>query len=301
MNEKRQVRIGAHISSAGDFSRAAGNAAALGLNCVQYFTRNPRGGRQRKVGEGEIRRWRRRRDEVDLDPVVMHAPYSANLASRREDVVQFSRDVITGDLERCRVLDAPYLVVHPGNPGDRGLERGIELVAEGLNDALYRAPRALEAGVMVLLELMSGTGNEVGSTLEEMAAILALTRYPRSVGICLDTCHGFVRGYALDEETGLDQFLEGFDRILGLDRLRVIHLNDSVHERGSRRDRHAQLGRGRIGDQGLRRIVNCRRLAHLPFIMEVPVEREDEYAEQANRVRSWRAGAAGDDPGQPKL
>ncbi len=301
MTKDQLVRIGAHMSSAGDFPRAAGNAAAQGLNCVQYFSRNPRGGRMRRLKGREIDRWREKRNEIDLDPVVLHAPYSVNLASAREDVVQFSRDVVAGDLDRCLLLDVPYLVMHPGTCGDQGTERGIELVAEGLDRALSRASKARDGGVMVLLELMSGRGNEVGSTLEEMAAIIAQTKSPDSVGICMDTCHCFVRGYAVDEASGLDCFLEGFDRALGLDRLRVIHLNDSVHERGSRKDRHAQLGTGQIGETALKRIVNCERLAHLPFIMEVPVKTDDEYAEQANQVRCWRAEAPKVDLGHVKL
>ena len=255
----------------------------------------------RRLKEREIDRWREKRDEIDLDPVVLHAPYSVNMASEREDIVRFSRDVIAGDLDRCLLLDAPYLVMHPGTCGNQGTERGIELVAEGLDWALTRASEARDGGVMVLLELMSGRGNEVGSTLEEMAAIIAQAKYPDSVGICMDTCHCFVRGYAVDEASGLDCFLDGFDLALGLDRLRVIHLNDSVHERGSRKDRHAQLGRGKIGEAGLKGIVNCERLAHLPFIMEVPVKTDDEYAEQADQVRSWRAEAPGEDLGHAKL
>ncbi len=283
------VRIGAHISSAGSFPRAAENAVSLDLDCVQFFTRNPRGGRQRRLSDDEVVQFRRRLGDMDLDPVVMHAPYSVNLASTKEQVVEFSRRVVAEDLQRCHLLGAPYLVLHPGNRGSQSLTEGLALITEGLQWALSRACRAVDSGTRLLLEFMSGRGNEVGSTLEEMAAILEGIECPDSIGFCLDTCHCLARGYPVDDGKGLDMFLGSFDDILGLDRLLVVHLNDSFERRGSRRDRHAPLGEGAFGTEGMRRLVGHEQLRHLPLIMEVPVDDEDGYTEQADLVRKWYA------------
>lgn len=289
--EDFEVRIGAHISSAGSFPRAADNAASLGLNCVQFFTRNPRGGRQRRLCHEEVQQFRSRLETLGLDPVVMHAPYSVNLASEKAQVVEFSRRVVAEDLQRCCVLASPYLVLHPGNRGGQTLKEGLSLVIEGLEYAVSRAQGAASSGTRLLLEFMSGRGNEVGSTLEEMAEILDGVECPDSIGFCLDTCHCFARGYPVDEVKGLDMFLRSFDDILGLDRLAVVHLNDSLESRGSRRDRHAPLGEGQLGARGMGRIVSHELLRDLPFIMEVPVEEEGEYTAQADMVRRWHGSS----------
>ncbi len=278
--------VGAHLSSAGNFVRAAENAVALGLDCVQHFTRNPRGGRQRRVAEPEATRYREVRSAHGPGVVVMHAPYTVNLASTESRVREFARSTLVEDMERCRFLDVPYLVVHPGSHGGRGMDRAAELVVEGLSEVLSAAEGNREYP-MLLLEMMSGAGNEFGSTPGELATVFDAMGWPDRLGLCIDTCHSFARGYPLDRPRGLDSYLGEIDDLLGLVRLKVVHLNDSALPSGSLRDRHARMGRGKIGERGLRGIINHPILRDLPFILEVPVDSEEDYADEAALVRSW--------------
>lgn len=282
------MNIGAHISSAGDFARAAVNAGKLDLQCVQFFSRNPRGGNQRSVNEDEISRWLTASAEAGLDPVILHSPYTVNLASNRSRVVEFSRQMIVEDLKLCRRLGADCYVLHPGSATGGDPQQGLQQVIVGLNDVLMKAADHLDSGVTVVLELMSGAGNELGSTLHEMKILLEGISRPDAVGFCMDTCHCWVRGYDLVTQKGLDTFVSAFDRVLDLQRLRVIHLNDSQHPIASRKDRHARLGEGQLGPEGIAGVINHPRLRELPFIMEVPVDDEAEYEKQARLARSWR-------------
>ncbi len=280
--------IGAHISSAGSFPKAAGKAARLGMNCAQHFTRNPRGGRQRSVDAREVEAFIRAREELGIRVVVMHTPYTVNLASSRPEVVAFARRAIREDVQRCHLLEIPYLVLHPGSHVGDGIPRGTERIVEGLRGIIDEARPALEGGVRILLEMMAGSGSEIGSTPGELATILEGIDGSPYVGLCLDTCHSFARGYALGDEKGLESYLGEIQEVLGLDRVCVVHLNDSKGLRGGRRDRHARMGRGNIGRQGLTRIVNHPALRHLPFVLEVPVDEEEEYGEEVALVKSWR-------------
>ncbi len=281
------MNIGAHISSAGSFPRAAQNARKLDLDCVQFFTRNPRGGRQRSLGEQEVSEWHRSSARAQLEPVVMHTPYTVNLASERSDVVEFSRRIIVEDLRRCAILQSPYLVLHPGNCGSADEVHGLDLIIEGLDEVCERAEESINEGARPVLELMSGQGNELGSTLRQMKIILNNVKHPDFILFCVDTCHCFARGYPLDTAGGVERFVKSFDKVLGLERLAVLHLNDSQHPKSSRRDRHAKLGEGRLGQTGIRAIINNPHLKDLPLIMEVPVKEEEEYKEQAKLVRDW--------------
>ncbi|MFO7941472.1 MAG: deoxyribonuclease IV [Bacillota bacterium] len=279
--------IGAHISSAGSFPDAARRASDLRLDCVQHFTRNPRGGRQRDVGRREADRYASARAELGIDPVVMHIPYTVNLASKNRHTVEFGRRVVAEDLIRCELLGAAYLVLHPGSHGGAGEDRALNLIPEGLEESRDVARGAGGGKVTLLLEMMAGAGTEFGSTPEELASILEEIGWPEDVGICLDTCHSFARGYRLHEEAGLENYVREVDRILGLERVHVLHLNDSRMACGSRRDRHARLGRGEIGEEGLRRIINHPALRDLPMILEVPVDEETDYRDEADLARSW--------------
>ncbi len=281
------VRIGAHLSSSGDFVAAAKNAAALSLNCVQHFTRNPRGGRQRELRDEEPHRHRAAREEMDLDPVVMHTPYTVNLASTKPRVVQFARRCVAEDLSLCVALAAPYLVLHPGSHGGQGPERAAKRIIEGLHEVM-EAIEPSRRGSMLLLEMMAGQGNEYGSTPKELATILDGLGWHPGVGLCIDTCHSFARGYPLHTADGLDAYLESIEDTIGVDRIHVVHLNDSKQPLNSRRDRHALVGEGEIGLEGIERIVNHPTLRALPFILEVPVDHPSEYGEQARLVRSLR-------------
>jgi len=279
------IRVGAHISTAGGFPRAATRTAELGLDCVQHFTRNPRGGAQRTLDEREVTAHRRRMEELQIGPLVMHTPYTVNLASHRAETVEFSRRVVAEDLQRCHLLGAPYLVIHPGACGKSRVEDGISRIVAGLDRAVDDAKDTVGAGVRVLLEFMSGQGSEIGSTIEEMAEILGRIECRDAVGFCLDTCHCFARGYEVHTEDGLEKFLRRFDQKLSLSRLKVVHVNDSEFGLGTRRDRHAPLGRGELGSAGLRNIVSNPVLRRLPLILEVPVEDQEDYADEAELLR----------------
>ncbi len=281
------MHIGAHISSAGSFPEAARRARDLGLDCVQHFTRNPRGGQQREVGRKEAEEYKITRCELGIEPVVMHIPYTVNLASKKPHTVEFARRVVAEDLLRCELLGAPYLVIHPGSHGGAGEDRALHLIVEGLRESRKIARDSGGERVTLLLEMMAGAGSEYGSTPKELARILDGLEWPRNVGVCLDTCHSFARGYGIHEEAGLEDYISEVDEVLGLDRVHVLHLNDSKKPCGSRRDRHARLGEGEIGREGLRRIVNHPALEGLPMILEVPVDEEADYGDQADLARSW--------------
>jgi len=283
------MRIGAHISSRGDFAAALDTARDLGCNCAQFFTRNPRGGSQRTVSDEEAAAHKQKRRDTGFGPVVMHVPYVVNLASDKEQLRSFASRVIAEDLERCRLLGAEYLVLHPGKHVQQGRAHGVRLIAEGLGRAMASARDSLEAGVMVLLELMSGAGTEIGE-LEDLASVVDSLDYSDSVGVCLDTCHVFADGWDVRTTDGLDRLLTRIDQVLGLERLRVVHLNDSIHHLGSHKDRHALLGEGEIGREGISAILRSPRLRDAPFILEVPVEKQEDYAGQIDLARRLRRG-----------
>ncbi len=282
------MNIGAHISSAGNFARAAENASKLDLSCVQFFSRNPRGGKQRSISDEEISAWHKAVAKAELDPVVLHSPYTVNLASDRPRVVEFSRQIIVEDLRLCRRLGASDYVIHPGSATGGDRQKGMVQITEGINEAIAQSPSDSDCGVRIVFELMSGAGNELGSRLHEMKTLLSGICSPEVLGFCLDTCHCWVRGYQLASRKGLESFLTAFDRVLGLHRLTVVHLNDSHYPFASRRDRHARLGEGELGRKGISNVINHSRLRHLPFILEVPVDEERQYQKQADLARSWR-------------
>jgi len=281
------IAVGAHISTAKGLPEAVKDAEKLGLDCIQMFTRNPRGGRQRKLSEEEVCQFRDQMKDSSVQTAVMHVPYTVNLASSKTEVVDFGRRIIAQDLKRCHVLNISDLVIHPGNHVGEGTSKGIDLIVEGLNQIINECCAIIDDGVRIILEFMSGQGNEIGSTVDEMVDICSRLDEPKAVGYCLDTCHAFARGYNINEPHGLEAFLVEVEEKLSLANLRVIHLNDSKYNCGKRRDRHALLDEGKIGKEGFKNIIRDRRLDDLPWILEVPVEHQDHYKDQANLVRSW--------------
>ncbi len=282
------MKIGAHLSTRGSFPRVARRAHELGLNCLQSFSRNPRGGRQRLLKPDEIVSWNAARRAHNIEMVCLHGPYTLNLASNREEVRDYSIETLAGDLRRSAQLDVPYLIIHPGAHTGAGLEVGVERIAYGLNRAMKDARPALKAGVRLLLELMSGAGSEIGSTPRELAMIRDRLDDADSVGICVDTCHSFVRGYPLHTSTGLAEYIQELDCALGLESVKIIHLNDARAPFNSRKDGHEKLGDGHLGEEALTRIINHPALREHPFILEVPVEDECEYKVQADWARARR-------------
>ena len=258
------MRLGSHLSIAGGLHRALIQAGEYGFDTVAVFVRNQLQWRAPRLTDEAVATFRRTRRRLGIGPVVAHGTYLANLAGRvgiRRRSITATRDELT----RCGRLGIEYLVIHPGSRPDAGT--GLRLVAEALNRVFATCPHRRPK---VLLETTAGAGHTLGSTFEQLAEILARIDRPRRVGVCLDTCHVFAAGYDLRSPEACARALERFDGVIGLERLMAIHLNDSAGPLGSRRDRHAHIGRGRIGRRGFAGLVNDPRLSDVPMILETP-------------------------------
>ncbi|MGD2201367.1 MAG: deoxyribonuclease IV [Candidatus Bathyarchaeota archaeon] len=261
------VGFGFHVSIAGSIDMAVDRAVELGCDTFQIFSRNPRSWATREFREGEVEAFREKRELSGLDPAFCHMPYILNLASPHDGVYRRSVDSLKTGLVRCSALGLPMLVTHVGSHMGAGVEVGVGRVVGALDEALGGD----DSGVVVLLETGAGYRNGVGSTFEELRRILDGVVDGDRVGVCLDTCHVFVAGYELRTAEGLGGTVDAFDGAVGLDRLGLVHLNDSVGGFGSGRDRHEHIGLGEIGLEGFRLIVNSR-LSRVGMIMETPVD-----------------------------
>jgi len=269
------LRIGIHTSIAGSLESAALKAAELGANTFQIFSASPRMWKARRPNAEDVARLRAARERFDLAPLVVHDSYLINLAAAGAGLRRKSVAAFRGELERAVIIGAEYLVAHPGSYKGGRLERGIARVAA----SIARAVAGLEVGgLMLLLENTAGAGSSIGSRFEELAEIreLAAARCDLEIGYCLDTAHCLAAGYDVASEKGLRETVKQAGGVLGLDRVRVIHANDSKAPIGSRVDRHEQIGKGYIGEDGFRRILRHPKLRRKPFILETPVEREGD-------------------------
>lgn len=273
--------IGCHITIAGGYARAAHTAAELGGDTFQFFTSNPRGGKAKAVDVGDLAAMKDFLTAHDFAPLIAHAPYTMNLCSAKEDVRAFGRDMLRADLERLSHIPGHFYNFHPGSHTGQGIETAIAQIAEALGAVLPDA-----CGTTILLETMAGKGTEVGGRFEELRAVLDRLPQDADVGVCLDTCHVHDAGYDIVNDP--DGVLTQFDKIIGLERLHAVHLNDSKKPAASRKDRHEQLGRGTIGEEALRRMVQHPALRELPFILETPNDNEG-YRREIALVRRWRA------------
>ena len=255
--------LGAHLSSAGGFYKMGQAALSIGADTFQCFLRNPRGARAKTVDPSDVERLRVLLEENRFGPFVAHAPYIMNPCSKDEGIRGLAAEMMAGDLAVLEGLPGNYYNFHPGSHVGQGVEAGIALIADGLN-AILRPDQS----TTVLLETMAGKGSEVGGRFEELRAILDRVELSGKMGVCLDTCHVSDGGYDIIHD--LDGVLTEFDRIIGLDRLKAIHLNDSKNPPGSHKDRHACLGEGTIGLEALGRIVRHPALKALPFCLETP-------------------------------
>ncbi|MHA5219687.1 deoxyribonuclease IV [Dysosmobacter sp. Phy] len=257
------MHIGCHLSSSKGFAAMGRQALELGADTFQFFTRNPRGSRAKDLDEADAAALTALMAEHRFAPVVAHAPYTLNLCGAREENRAFALETMADDLRRLEHLPGQLYNFHPGSHVGQGEEIGTALIAAGLN-VLLRPDQT----TTVLLETMSGKGSEVGGSFESLRAILDRVELGEKVGICLDTCHVWDAGY--DIAADFDGVLAEFDRLLGLDRLRAVHLNDSKNPLGSRKDRHACIGEGCIGLEALVRVVRHPALRDLPFCLETP-------------------------------
>ena len=257
------MHIGCHLSSSKGFAAMGRQALERGADTFQFFTRNPRGSRAKDLDEADAAALTALMAEHRFAPVVAHAPYTLNLCGAREENRAFALETMADDLRRLEHLPGQLYNFHPGSHVGQGEETGTALIAAGLNALLQP-----DQSTTVLLETMSGKGSEVGGSFESLRAILDQVELGEKVGVCLDTCHVWDAGY--DIAADLDGVLAEFDRIIGLDRLRAIHLNDSKNPLGSRKDRHACIGEGCIGLEALVRVVRHPALRDLPFCLETP-------------------------------
>ena len=257
------LHIGCHLSSSKGFAAMGKTALSIGADTFAFFTRNPRGSKARETDPRDVEKFQALWETNRAIPLVAHAPYTLNPASTKEDVRTFARETIADDLRKMEMVPGNYYNMHPGNHLGQGSETGISLIAQCLNAVLDPA-----LSTTLLLETMAGKGTEVGRTFGELRAIIDRLDHPEKVGVCLDTCHVWDGGYDIGSD--LNGVLEEFDRTLGLDRLKAIHLNDSKNPLGSHKDRHENLGQGCIGLETLKNVVNHPALRDLPFILETP-------------------------------
>ena len=268
------LHIGCHLSSSKGFLAMGRQAWKLGADTFQFFTRNPRGSKAKELDSADAAALMALLAERNFAPVIAHAPYTLNLCSAEEKNRTFAREIMADDLRRMEYLPGQLYNFHPGSHVGQGTETGIAYIADALNAILTP-----EQSTTVLLETMSGKGSEVGGRFEELREILDRVELSDRMGVCLDTCHVSDAGYALAED--LDGVLMEFDRVIGLNRLKAIHLNDSLNPCGAHKDRHARIGEGCIGLEALRRVVNHPALRNLPFCLETPNELPGYAAEIA--------------------
>ena len=259
------LKIGCHLSSSKGFLAMGKTAVEIGANTFQFFTRNPRGGAAKPLDEADAAAYRAFAAERDLFPILAHAPYTLNCCAADPGLREFARNTMADDLSRLEHIPGSLYNFHPGSHVKQGPEAGVALIADALNRVLRP-----EQTTTVLLETMAGKGSEVGRTFEELRAVLDRVELDGLMGVCLDTCHVFDGGY--DIAARLDEVLEEFDRVVGLGRLRAIHLNDSKNPMGSHKDRHEKIGLGSIGQDAFARIINHPALRSLPFYLETPQE-----------------------------
>ena len=272
--------IGCHLSCSKGFTAMERDAERIGATTFQFFTRNPRGSSVKALDLEDIREFLKRKEEKGLGTLVAHAPYTLNACSADEKVREFARNTMADDLARLEHTPGNVYNFHPGSHVKQGTETGIRLIAETLNAILKP-----EQSTIVLLETMAGKGSEVGSRFEELREILDRVELSEKMGVCLDTCHVWDGGY--DIAGDLDGVLTEFDRIVGLSRLKAVHLNDSMNPLGARKDRHAKIGEGHIGLDALVRVVNHPALRELPFCLETPNDLEG-YKREIGLLRSLR-------------
>lgn len=271
------LNIGCHLSTSKGFVHMGKEALSIDANTFQFFTRNPRGSKAKGIDENDVRGLLKIMEDNDFAPLVAHAPYTLNPCSADQRTKDFALEVLIDDLVRMEHLPNNFYNFHPGSHVGQGTEKGIDLIADALNFILTPSQTTI-----VLLETMSGKGSEVGSNFQELRAIIEKVKLDQKVGVCLDVCHVHDAGY--DIVNDLDGVIDEFDRIVGLDRLRAIHLNDSKNPLSSHKDRHAKIGEGAIGLIATTNIINHPKLRRLPFVLETPNE-VPGYAQEIKLLR----------------
>lgn len=258
-----ELKIGCHLSASDGYLKMAEQIISLDGNTFQFFTRNPRGGQVKSLDIDDIEKFNKFAEEHNISYIVAHAPYTMNLCSDNPNTRLFALEVFKDDLKRLNYVNKVYYNFHPGSHVGQGVDVGISYIVDALNNALKPEQRT-----MVLLETMAGKGTEIGRSFQELRHIIDQVELKDHIGVCLDTCHINDGGY--DIVNNIDSVLEEFDKIIGLDKLKAIHLNDSMNPCGAHKDRHQKIGQGYIGIDAITRIINHPKLKNLPFILETP-------------------------------
>ncbi|MGP3777432.1 deoxyribonuclease IV [Halanaerobium saccharolyticum] len=258
--------LGKHVSIAGGLDQAFKRAADIGCNSMQIFVKNPRGWKMREVDTAEAEEFRAERKKYKINPVVVHAAYLINLASPKDELWEKSISALKSEYQRCDRLGAEYLIFHPGSHTGSGMKKGIARIAEALNEILAE----VKSETMILLENTAGAGTGIGADFNQLKEIIDRVDHPERLGICIDSCHAFTARYNLKEKSGLEELISNFNELIGLDKLKVIHLNDSKYDCCTNKDEHAHIGEGKIGSEAFKRLINHPQLKDKVFILETP-------------------------------
>lgn len=271
--------LGSHVSIAGGVHKAFAIGGTIGCTAIQIFTKNANRWEAQPLDDKEISRFQHAWKASGIQIVIAHDSYLINLGTPRDDLWQKSQHALCGEMQRCEQLGIPYLVIHPGSHVGAGETEGLRRAAQALNRIYQHIPGN---PTQILLETTAGQGTNLGYQFEQLAAILDLAQEPERLGICFDTCHAFAAGYELRTEEGFQRTFDAFDRLLGINRLKVIHVNDSVKTCGSRVDRHQGIGEGEIGLDGFRWLMRDSRFETIPMILETPKGRDPVASDQHN-------------------
>ena len=273
------IYIGNHLSTSKGFLAMGKEETRLGGNTFAFFTRNPRGGQAKDIDSDDAAALNEYLKKNNFGKLVAHAPYTMNLCSDKPDIRKFAKDMLIDDLKRMEATPNQLYNFHPGSAVGQDVDDAISMIVEALNGAMFK-----EMTTTVLLETMAGKGSEIGRTFEEIKKIIDGVEDSTHLGVCLDTCHIWDGGY--DIVADFDKVLDEFDAVIGLDRLKAVHINDSMNPLGAHKDRHEKIGQGNIGEEALKAIVNNPRLQGLPFILETPND-DEGYAKEIALIKSW--------------
>ncbi len=272
--------IGCHLSASKGYLAMAKDAVSIGANTFQFFTRNPRGGQAKPIDEKDIEKFLKFSKENNINIILAHSPYTLNACSADPGLREFAKNTMADDLRRMEYTPGNLYNFHPGSHVKQGVKIGIDYISEMLNEILTK-----EQTTTVLLETMAGKGSEVGKNFEEIKSIIDKVDLKEKIGVCLDTCHIWDAGY--DIVTDFDSVLDEFDNVIGLEKLKAIHLNDSKNDKASHKDRHEKIGEGKIGLEAITKIINNERIKGLPFYLETPNEL-DGYKKEIELLKEKR-------------
>lgn len=273
------LNIGCHLSSSNGFVAMAQNAISIGANTFQYFTRNPRGGRAKEIDHDDLKKFLEIGKNNNFTSIIAHAPYTMNLCSSDEKIRIYSKNLLKDDIEKTELIPNVYYNLHPGSHTGQGVKTGINQISASINEIITKSQNTI-----LLLETMSGKGSEIGRNFEEIAAIINQINIKEKIGVCFDTCHVYDSGY--DIVNNLENVLEKFDKIIGISKLKVVHLNDSKNICGSKKDRHEKIGQGNIGLNGIINIIKNKYLRNLIFILETPQENLNGYKDEISNIKN---------------